>query len=52
MDPNGADFVHTVTEAMKLGFADREAYYGDPDFADIPVDTLLSRDYAATRRRR
>ncbi|MGD9865663.1 MAG: gamma-glutamyltransferase family protein [Pseudodonghicola sp.] len=50
MDPNGAEFVHTVTEAMKLSFADREAYYGDPDFAPIPAETLLSRDYAATRR--
>ena len=49
MDPRGADFVHHVTEAMKLSFADREAYYGDPAFADIPVETLLSRDYAATR---
>ncbi|MDE3123386.1 MAG: gamma-glutamyltransferase family protein [Paracoccaceae bacterium] len=49
MDPMGAEFVHTVTEAMKLSFADREAYYGDPAFTDIPVDTLLSRTYAATR---
>lgn len=50
MDPNGPDFVHIVTEAMKLSFADREAYYGDPDFAAIPVETLLSRDYATKRR--
>jgi gamma-glutamyltranspeptidase/glutathione hydrolase len=50
MDPNGADFVHTVTEAMKLSFADREAYYGDPDFTEIPTNTLLSKDYADTRR--
>jgi gamma-glutamyltranspeptidase/glutathione hydrolase len=50
MDPNGADFVHTVIEAMKLAFADREAYYGDPDFADVPLETLLSPAYAATRR--
>ncbi|MGR3758031.1 MAG: gamma-glutamyltransferase family protein [Tranquillimonas sp.] len=50
MDPVGADFVHTVTETMKLSFADREAYYGDPDFSDIPVATLLSRDYADQRR--
>lgn len=50
MDPYGADFVHVVTEAMKLAYADREAYYGDPDFARIPMETLLSRDYAATRR--
>ncbi len=50
MDPNGADFVHWVTEAMKLSFADREAYYGDPAHTEIPTDTLLSRDYAAIRR--
>ncbi|TMV86876.1 gamma-glutamyltransferase family protein [Thioclava sp. BHET1] len=50
LDLDGADFVHLVTEAMKLSFADREAYYGDPDFAEIPTETLLSRDYAATRR--
>ncbi|KFE34930.1 gamma-glutamyltransferase family protein [Thioclava atlantica] len=49
MDLSSAEFVHTVTEAMKLSFADREAYYGDPDFSDIPLETLLSRDYAATR---
>ncbi|WP_295811488.1 gamma-glutamyltransferase family protein [uncultured Nitratireductor sp.] len=51
MDPMGADFVHTVTEAMKLAYADREAYYGDPDHFDIPLETLLSRDYAAERAR-
>ncbi|MBI1217112.1 MAG: gamma-glutamyltransferase family protein [Rhodobacteraceae bacterium] len=50
MDPNGAAFVHTITEAMKLSFADREAYYGDPACTDIPTDTLLSRAYAADRR--
>ncbi|MBO6602661.1 MAG: gamma-glutamyltransferase family protein [Roseicyclus sp.] len=50
MDLNGADFVHAVTEAMKLSFADREAYYGDPLHTDLPIETLLSADYAATRR--
>jgi len=50
MDLNGAEFVHTVTEAMKLGFADREAYYGDPDHSEIPMETLLSERYASTRR--
>ncbi|MFN2287482.1 MAG: gamma-glutamyltransferase family protein [Chromatocurvus sp.] len=50
MDPLGAEFVHTVVEAMKLAYADREAFYGDPDFADIPMDTLLSPEYAAERR--
>ncbi|MBO9401793.1 gamma-glutamyltransferase family protein [Shimia sp. R9_3] len=51
MDPNGADFVHTVMEAMKLAYADREAYYGDPDHSDIPMDVLLSEDYNAARRK-
>ena len=51
MDPMGAEFVHTVVEAMKLAYADREAYYGDPDFAEIPMHTLLSEEYAAERRR-
>ncbi len=50
MDPVGPDFVHTLVEAMKLAFADREAYYGDPDFSDIPIETLLSEEYAASRR--
>ena len=50
MDPNGPDFVHTVVEAMKLAFADREVYYGDPAFIDVPVETLLSAAYAAERR--
>ena len=47
---NSADYVHTVTEAAKLAFADREQYYGDPDFVDVPLDGLLSKDYAAARR--
>ncbi len=51
MDPNGADFVHLVVEAMKLAYADREAYYGDPDHSDIPMDVLLSEDYNAARRK-
>ncbi|MBB4443041.1 MULTISPECIES: gamma-glutamyltransferase family protein [Rhizobium] len=51
MDPAGADFVHTVVEAMKLAFADREVYYGDPDFSEIPVTHLLSETYAAERRK-
>lgn len=50
MDPNGAQFVHTVIEAMKLAYADREAFYGDPEHSDIPMDVLLSEDYNADRR--
>ncbi|WP_394199320.1 gamma-glutamyltransferase family protein [Litoreibacter albidus] len=49
MDPMGEEFVHTVIEAMKLAYADREAYYGDPDHNDIPMDTLLSDAYNAER---
>ncbi|MBB3569264.1 gamma-glutamyltransferase family protein [Rhizobium sp. BK491] len=51
MDPAGADFVHTVTEAMKLAFADREVYYGDPNFTKVPLESLLSDAYADERRR-
>lgn len=50
MDPLGTEFVHTVTEAMKLAYADREAYYGDPDFVDVPLSELLSPAYNAARR--
>ena len=50
MDPVGADFVHTVVECMKLAYADREAFYGDPDFTAVPLDTLLSREYNDARR--
>jgi hypothetical protein len=47
-----ADLVHTVVECAKLAFADREAWYGDPDFVDVPLDLLLSRDYAEERAAR
>ena len=50
MGHNSAAYVHAVTEALKLAAADREAYFGDPDFVDVPLDTLLSREYAARRR--
>jgi gamma-glutamyltranspeptidase/glutathione hydrolase len=51
MGPGSADFIHTVTECGKLAFADREAWYGDPDFTDVPVKALLSAEYADARRR-
>jgi gamma-glutamyltranspeptidase/glutathione hydrolase len=51
LDPVGARFVHQVTEAAKLAYADREAYYGDPNFVTVPLETLLSEDYNASRRR-
>ena len=46
-----AEYVHTITECAKLAFADREAWYGDPDFVDVPLELLLSREYADARRR-
>ncbi|SPU54265.1 gamma-glutamyltransferase family protein [Bordetella trematum] len=50
MGPDSAEFIHTLTEAMKLAFADREVYYGDPAFCEVPLQTLLSDDYNAGRR--
>ena len=50
MGHDSADFIHTVVEAMKLAFADREFYYGDPDFVKVPLDRLLSKTYAEERR--
>ena len=44
------DYAHTVIEALKLAFSDREAYVGDPDFVDVPMDGLLSKSYAEERR--
>jgi len=47
---NSPAYIHALTEALKLAAADREAYFGDPDFEDVPLNVLLSKDYAATRR--
>ncbi len=46
-----ADFIHTVTEAMKLGYADRDEYYGDPRFVQVPMAQLLSESYSLERRK-
>jgi gamma-glutamyltranspeptidase/glutathione hydrolase len=51
MDPLGGRFVHTITEAAKLAFADREAWYADPNFVDVPMTTLLGDAYNAERRK-
>jgi gamma-glutamyltranspeptidase/glutathione hydrolase len=51
LDPLGPDFVHIVVECLKLALADREAWYGDPDFVEVPMSTLLSPDYSDMRRR-
>ena len=50
LDPNGPEFVHLVAEALKLGIADREAYFGDPARSQICHETLLSPAYAHQRR--
>ncbi len=47
---NSPAYVHALTEALKLAFADRERFYGDPRFVDVPLDRLLSDDYARARR--
>ena len=49
MGHNSTAYIHTVSQAINLAFADREAYYGDPDFATVPVDGLLSKQYARER---
>ena len=51
LDPLGPDFVHVVVECAKLAFADREAWYGDPGFVDVPMPTLLGNAYNDARRR-
>ena len=47
---NSTDYIHTVVESAKLAFADREKYYGDPDYVTVPLNRLLSKAYAAERR--
>ncbi|MBV9826437.1 MAG: gamma-glutamyltransferase, partial [Alphaproteobacteria bacterium] len=48
---NSANYVHQLTEALKLAFADREAYYTDPALGEVPLHTLISPEYAAERRK-
>ena len=50
MGHNSADYIHTWIECAKLAFADREFYYGDPAFVDVPLARLLSSEYADERR--
>lgn len=49
--PTDPDFIHTWVECAKLAYADREAFYGDPKFFDVPMETLLSEAYNADRRK-
>jgi gamma-glutamyltranspeptidase/glutathione hydrolase len=51
LDPAGVDLIHLQIECAKLALADREAFYGDPDFAAVPTATLLSDAYNAERRK-
>ena len=50
MKYNSADYIHTLDEALKLAYADRDTFYGDPKFNTIPEATLLSMEYADARR--
>lgn len=50
MQHNSAEYIHTLVEALKLAYADRDTYYGDPKFVKIPQETLLSMKYAEERR--
>src|ERR1700752_281115 len=51
LDPTGPDFIHLQVECAKLAYADREKFYGDPKFSDIPITTLLSDAYNDERRK-
>ncbi|MEO8368805.1 MAG: gamma-glutamyltransferase family protein [Candidatus Solibacter sp.] len=48
---NSAEYIHVLVEALKLAYADRDTYYGDPKFNKIPTEMLLSKEYAAERRK-
>ena len=49
---NSAEYLHLLVEAKKLAFADRDAYYADPDKVKVPVDKLISKEYGERQRRR
>jgi gamma-glutamyltranspeptidase / glutathione hydrolase len=49
MRHNSPEYIHVLTEALKLVYADRERYYGDPEFVDVPIDGLLAKAYAKER---
>ena len=49
LEPGSAPWIHAVVETLKLSFADRDAWFGDPDHVDVPLDRLLSPGYAGSR---
>ena len=51
LEHNGAEYLHLLIEAKKLAFSDRDHFITDPDFEKIPVDRLLSKDYAKTEEK-
>ncbi len=51
MGSNSADYLHIMVEAKKLAFEDRARFYADPDYYDVPLEPLLSKEYAAERRK-
>jgi gamma-glutamyltranspeptidase/glutathione hydrolase len=51
LSPTDVDFIHTWVECAKLAYADRETFYGDPKFVDVPMETLLSEPYNTARRK-
>ena len=50
MGHNSAEYIHTVSQALNLAFADREQYVGDPDFVDVPINEMLAEEYLVKRR--
>ena len=50
MGHNSAEYIHTVSQALNLAFADREQYVGDPDFVDVPINEMLAEEYLIKRR--
>jgi gamma-glutamyltranspeptidase/glutathione hydrolase len=51
LDPADPEFIHLQVECAKLAYADRETFYGDPNFVEVPIETLLSDQYNHERRR-
>ncbi|MRX49165.1 gamma-glutamyltransferase [Paracoccus sp. S-4012] len=52
LGPNAANTIHLMAEVMKLAYADRSEYLGDPDFVDVPVEALTAKEYAAAMRQK